>query len=71
MFFRVRGSRSRDTAREDSDIGLPLYYDPSAPFPIPARETAMPAALSRLRALGARASTGGGWARAAGLAADK
>ncbi len=28
------GSRARSTAREDSDIDLALYYDPSAPFPI-------------------------------------
>jgi len=28
------GSRARNTAREDSDIDLALYYDPSAPFPI-------------------------------------
>ncbi len=26
------GSRARGTAREDSDIDLALYYDPSAPF---------------------------------------
>jgi predicted nucleotidyltransferase len=28
------GSRARGTEREDSDIDLALYYDPSAPFPI-------------------------------------
>ena len=28
------GSRARGTAREDSDIDLALYYDPSAPFSI-------------------------------------
>ena len=28
------GSRARGTAREDSDVDLALYYDPSAPFPI-------------------------------------
>lgn len=28
------GSRARGTAREDSDIDLALYYDPSAPFPL-------------------------------------
>jgi hypothetical protein len=27
------GSRARGTAREDSDIDLAVYYDPSAPFP--------------------------------------
>jgi hypothetical protein len=34
------GSRSRGTAREDSDIDLGLYYDPSAPFPIGQLDTA-------------------------------
>jgi predicted nucleotidyltransferase len=28
------GSRARGTAREDSDIDLALYYDPSAPLPM-------------------------------------
>lgn len=34
------GSRARGTAREDSDIDLALYYDPSAPFPGKELETA-------------------------------
>jgi predicted nucleotidyltransferase len=34
------GSRARGTAREDSDIDLALYYDPTAPFPIKQLEAA-------------------------------
>jgi len=34
------GSRARNTARQDSDIDLALYYDPSAPFSIGQLEVA-------------------------------
>jgi predicted nucleotidyltransferase len=34
------GSRARGTAREDSDIDLALYYDPSAPLPMEQLELA-------------------------------
>jgi hypothetical protein len=34
------GSRARDTAREDSDVDLALYYDPGEPFAIEALDAA-------------------------------
>ena len=62
------GSRARGTARDDSDIDLGLYYDPTAPFPIEQLDAAArelddrhTAGLVTTRGAWGAAVNGGGW----------